>query len=180
MHWSNVFGEVDKIYCCVKVAYTFENSTERKNLWLRRSISRKVILALPKYFHNFVFKAVAWKRIVDLSYKKCKGYTAVVLGNSEVTLLRKRDDASLYPSANCVLVIFGFRLSELYFVELPGLPYYREDFIKPWCLLIFDFSYTILKWRIWIYRTLHQIPKIHKIFILNARKKALKIHSLVK
>ena len=70
-----------------------------------------------------------------------KVYTSVVLGYSEVTLLREREDAALFPSAYCVFVIYSITESEQYVVEFPGFPYFWWYFIKLWCFSIFNFSF---------------------------------------
>ena len=41
-------------------------------------------------------------RLVNLGRCGCKGYTSVVLGYSEATLLKEGEDASFCPSAHCV------------------------------------------------------------------------------
>ena len=59
-----------------------------------------------------------------------KGYTLVVLGYPEVTLLGEREDTSFCPSVYCVLVIYGFAVLEQYVVEFPCLQYFWGYFIK--------------------------------------------------
>ena len=54
---------------------------------------------------------------------------------SEVTLLRERKIAALFPSFYCFLVI-----SEQYVVEFSCLPYFWEYFIKTCSFPIFNFS----------------------------------------
>ena len=83
-----------------------------QNLWYRGSISQKAISVLRMYFLYFVFYVVVSKSIVDIGRYGCKDYTSVVLGYSEVTLLREMEDASLCPSVSCVLVIYGIAVSE--------------------------------------------------------------------
>ena len=79
------------------------------------------------------------RAFVDLGRYGCKGYTSVVLGYSEVTLLREKEDASLCPSIYYVLVIYGIRVLEQYVIEFPGLPYFWGYFIKPCCFSILKF-----------------------------------------
>ena len=61
----------------------------------------------------------------------CKCYTLVVLGLSDVTLFRERDDAFLHPSVYRILIINCFTVSEQCVVEFSGLPYFAGNFIKP-------------------------------------------------
>ena len=65
-----------------------------------------------KYFLYFRFYVDTSQCIVDLGRYGWKGYTAVVLCYSEVTLLREREDVALCPSVYCVLVIYGITVSE--------------------------------------------------------------------
>ena len=55
--------------------------------------------------------------MVDLGHYGCKGYTSVVLGYSEVTLLGEREDATLCPSVYCGLVIYSIVVSKQYVIE---------------------------------------------------------------
>ena len=85
-------------------------------------ISPKAILVLPKYFLNFSFYAVALYSIVDIGRCGGKGYASVVLGHSEVPLLKEKEAIPLSPSVYCVLVIYGITVSEQC-VKFPCLPY---------------------------------------------------------
>ena len=76
------------------------------------SVSPKTILILSKNFLSFWFDAVEPQKITNLSRCRSKGYTSVVLGNSEVTFLGERNDAAFCPSLYCVPVIYGIALSE--------------------------------------------------------------------
>ena len=57
-------------------------------------------------------------------------------------LLREGEDASLCPSVYLVLIIYGITVSEQCVVELPGLPYFWEYFIKPCSFSILIFLST--------------------------------------
>ena len=71
--------------------------------------------------------------------------SSVVLGLSEVALFREEEDASLHPSVYRILIIYGITVSEQYVVEFSGLPHFWGYLIKPYCFLIFDFSYYRVK-----------------------------------
>ena len=100
-------------------------------------------LRKPFWFFQSIFSILGSMplRIVYLGRHGCKGYTLVVLGYSEVTLLREREDASLYPSVNCLLVIYGVTVSAQYVVEFPCHLCFWGYFIKPCCFPNFNFSY---------------------------------------
>ena len=55
-------------------------------------------------------------------------------------LFREREDASLNPPVDRILIINCVRVSELYVVELSGLPYFWGNFIKPCDFPILNFS----------------------------------------
>ena len=75
-------------------------------LWIDFS---KNILILSKNFLNFWFDVIEKQSIINLSLYLSKGYASVVLGCSEVTFLREKEDAAFYPSLYCVLVIYGLK-----------------------------------------------------------------------
>ena len=91
LHLSSVYGvkslgEVDKnIVVSMFLEYTYK-STESQNLRRRGSISPKAILV----------------RLKHVGPSGCKSYISVVLGYTEVTLLRKGESGSLYPSIYCL------------------------------------------------------------------------------
>ena len=66
--------------------------------------------------------------------------TSVVLGHSEITIFREREDAFLYPSVYSVMVIYGMTVTKQYVVEFPGLPYFWGYFIELCFFSIFNFS----------------------------------------
>ena len=76
------------------------------------SVSPKSILILPKNFLNFWLGAVQLQSIINFSRYGSKGYTSVVLCNSEVTFLGEKEDAAFCLSFYCVLVIYGVAVSE--------------------------------------------------------------------
>ena len=99
-------------------------------------------LILPKYLLYFGFYAVALLFILDISRYGFQGYTPVVLGKSEITLLREGEDASLCPSVYCVLIIYGITVSEQYVIEFLGLPYLWGILSNPSAFLFLIFLST--------------------------------------
>ena len=81
--------------------------------------SPKAILVLPKYFINFLSYAV-----LELGRYGCKDYTSIDFGNSDITLLREKEGATLCPSVYCVFVIYGITVLEVYAIKFSGLPYF--------------------------------------------------------
>ena len=65
-------------------------------------ISPETILIFPKNFLNFRFDTVEKLSIINLSSYRSKSYASVVLGDSEVTFLRKEEDAAFSPSFYCI------------------------------------------------------------------------------
>ena len=61
---------------------------------------------------------------VNLSRYRSKGYTSVVLGYFEVTLLGEREDAALCLSIYYVLFIYSAAVLEQYVVEFRCFPYF--------------------------------------------------------
>ena len=59
-------------------------------------VSLKTILILSKNFLNFRFNAVELESFINHGSYGSKGYTLVVLGNFEVTILRERKDATFF------------------------------------------------------------------------------------
>ena len=59
----------------------------------------------------------------------------VVLGHSEVTLHREREDASLCPSVYCVFVIYILTVSEQYVTGFPGLPHFHQALLLSYFLI---------------------------------------------
>ena len=82
----------------------FDRESKCVMLWID---SPKALLVLPKYFLYFWLYVIAEQSIVDIDRYEYKGDTSVVLGYSEITLLRERESTSLCPSVYCVLVIYG-------------------------------------------------------------------------
>ena len=83
-------------------------------------------LRKPFWFFQSIFSILGSMRLHSWALKILVAMdvtTLVVLGYSEITLLRKREDAPLYPSVHCVLVIY-ITASEQYVIEFPDLPYF--------------------------------------------------------
>ena len=85
---------------------------------------------------------VEWQSIVDLGCYGFKAYTSVFLGYFVITLLGEREDASLCPSINCVLVIHRDAVSEQYVVEFPCCPYFWGISSSPVAFLFLIFLRT--------------------------------------
>ena len=71
--------------------------------------------------------------------RQSKGYTSIVVGYFEGTLLDEREDAALYPSVYYVLVIYGVVVSEQYAIEFPCFLFFWGYFIKTCCFPVFIF-----------------------------------------
>ena len=89
-------------------------------LWFDR-LSESGMLRITcskNHFDSFKkFSQFLIRYVINMSRYGSKGYTSVVLGNSEVTLLEERKDAALCPSLYCFLVIYGVAVSEQQVIE---------------------------------------------------------------
>ena len=97
-------------------------------------------LRKPFWFFHSIFSILGSMQLRSraLCLYRCKSYTSVVLGKSEVTLLREGEDASHCSSVYCVLIIYGITASMQYVVEFLGFPYFWGYFIKPCSISIFN------------------------------------------
>ena len=67
--------------------------------------SPKTVLIYPKNIFDFRFDAIAKQSIINLSRYRSKNYVYVVLGDSEITCLRKEEDEAFCSYLYCILFI---------------------------------------------------------------------------
>ena len=63
------------------------------------------MLTLRELTHGRFYYTVEKQSIINLSSYKSKGYTSVVLSDSEVIFLGEREDAAFHPFLRCILFI---------------------------------------------------------------------------
>ena len=98
----------------------------------------KTVINFPKNFHNFMLGAIEKQSIINFSHNWSKSYISVVLGDSEVTFLRKGEDVAFCPSLYCIAFICGIAKSKKV-IKFPSHPYFWGCFIKASCFLAFNF-----------------------------------------
>ena len=97
-----------RFFCTI----SFDDSTDYHDLRCCRQLSPKTVLIFPKNFLNLWFDAIEKQSIINLSCYGSNNYASEVLGDSEVTILKKGEDAVFCPSIYCIPFVYGVAKSK--------------------------------------------------------------------